>query len=43
MNKLQYTITGGVKPKTKKMELNAALLNTQHYNVQIKGKVDQFW
>ena len=28
-------------PKTKKMVLDAALLNTQHYKVQIKGKVEQ--
>ena len=25
----------------KKMVLNAALLNTQHYKVQVKGKVKQ--
>ena len=28
-------------PKTQKMVLDAALLNTQHYKVQIKGKVEQ--
>ncbi len=27
--------------KTKKMVLDATLLNTQHYKVQIKGKVEQ--
>ena len=27
--------------KKKKMVLDAALLNTQHYQVRIKGKVDQ--
>ena len=27
--------------KTQKMVLGAALLNTQHYKVQIKGKVEQ--
>ena len=30
-----------VIPKTKKMVLDAALLNTQHYKVRIKGKVKQ--
>ena len=29
---------GRVIPKTQKMVLNAALLNTQHYKVEIKGK-----
>ena len=28
-------------PKTQKMVLDDALLNTQHYKVQIKGKVEQ--
>ena len=28
-------------PKTQKMVLDAALLNTQHYKVRIKGKVEQ--
>ena len=28
-------------PKTQKMALDAALLNTQHYKVRIKGKVEQ--
>ena len=31
----------GVIPKIQKMVLDAALLNTQHYKVQIKGKVEQ--
>ena len=31
-----------VIPKTQKMVLDATLLNTQHYNVQIKSKVEQF-
>ena len=30
-----------VIPKTQKMVLDAALLNTQHYKVRIKGKVEQ--
>ena len=29
-------------PKTQKMLLDAALLNTQHYKVRIKGKVEQY-
>ena len=28
-------------PKTQKMVLDASLLNTQHYKVHIKGKVEQ--
>ena len=28
-------------PKTQKMVLDATLLNTQHYKVKIKGKVEQ--
>ena len=36
------SITGRVIPKTqKKMVLDAALLNTQHYKVGIKGKVEE--
>ena len=35
------SILGRVIPKTKKMVLDAALLNTQHYKVSIKGKVEQ--
>ncbi len=32
-----------VIPKTQKMVIDASLLNTQHYKVQIKGKVEQSW
>ena len=32
---------GQVKPKTQKMVLDATLLNTRHYKVRIKSKVDQ--
>ena len=35
------SILGQVIPKTQKMLLDAALLSTQHYKVQIKGKVEQ--
>ena len=35
------SIPGRVIPKTKKMVLDAALLNSQHYKVCIKGKVEQ--
>ena len=35
------SIPGRVIPKTQKMVLDATLLNTQHYKVRIKGKVDQ--
>ena len=34
------SIPGRVIPKTQKMVLDAALLNTQHYKVRIKGKVE---
>ena len=34
-------VLGRVIPKTQKMVLDAALLNTQHYKVRIKGKVEQ--
>ena len=34
-------IPGQVIPKTQKMVLDATLLNTQHYKVRIKGKVEQ--
>ena len=37
----QGSILGRVIPKTQKMVLDAALLNTQHYKVRIKGKVEQ--
>ena len=36
------SIPGRVIPKTQKMVLDAALLNTQHHKVWIKGKVEQF-
>ena len=32
---------GRVIPKTQKMVLDTSLLNTQHYKVRIKGKVEQ--
>ena len=35
------SIPGRVIPKTKKMVLDASLLNNQHYKVRIKGKVEQ--
>ena len=35
------SIPGRVIPKTLKMELDTTLLNTQHYNVRFKGKVEQ--
>ena len=35
------SIPGRVIPKTEKMVLDPALLNTQHYKVRIKGKVEQ--
>ena len=38
---VQGSITGWVIPKTQKMVLDAILLNTQHYKVHIKGKVEQ--
>ena len=34
------SIPGRVIAKTKKMVLDTSLLNTQHYKVRIKGKVD---
>ena len=37
------SIPGRVIPKTLKMVLDASLLNTQHYKVRIKGKVEEFW
>ena len=35
------SIPGRVIPKTQKMVLDASLLNTQHYKVRMKGKVEQ--
>ena len=37
------SIPGWVIPKTQKMVLDAALFNTQHYKIWIKGKVGQSW
>ena len=37
------SVPGLVIPKTQKMVLDASLFNTQHYKVQIKGKVEQSW
>ena len=37
----QGSIPGRVIPKTQKMALDAAFLNTQHYKVRIMGKVEQ--
>ena len=38
---IQLQVESYQKLKKKKMVLNAALLNTQHYKVRIKGKVEQ--
>ena len=35
------SIPGRVKPKTRKIILDTALLNTQQYKVRIKSKVEQ--
>ena len=37
------SIPGRVIPKTQKMLFDASLLNTQHYKVRIKGKIEQSW
>ena len=37
------SIAGRVIPETLKMVLDASLLNTQHYKVRIKGKVEKSW
>ena len=37
------SILGRVIPKTLKMVLDTTLLNTQHYKVRFKGKVEQSW
>ena len=34
-------ISGRVTPKSQKVVLDTSLLNTQHYKVRIKGKVEQ--
>ena len=36
-------IPGQVIPTTQKLVLDASLLNTHHYKVQIKGNVGQSW
>ena len=38
----QGSIPSRVIPKTQKKVHDASLLNTQHYKVRIKGKVEQF-
>ena len=35
------SIPGWVIPKTQKMELDASLINSHHYKVRIKGKMEQ--
>ena len=35
------SLPGRVIPKTQKVVLDISLLNTQHYKVQIKGKVEE--
>ena len=35
------SMPGRVIPKTQKIELDSSLLNTRHYKVWIKGKVEQ--
>ena len=37
------SITSRIIPKTLKMVLDTSLLNTQPYEVRIKGKVEQSW
>ena len=37
----QGSIPSRVIPKTQKMVPDAALLNTHHYKVRVKGKVEQ--
>ena len=41
MSRMFSNNPGWVIPKTQKMVLDATLLNTQHYKVGIKGKVEQ--
>ena len=36
-------ILSRVIPKTQKLVIDATLLNTQHYKVRVKGKVEQSW
>ena len=35
------SIPGRILPKTQKMVFDTSLLNTQHYKVRIKGKVEK--
>ena len=37
----QGSVLGRVLPKTQKMVLDISLLNTQHYKVRTKSKVEQ--
>ena len=37
------SIPGRIILKTQKMVLDSALLNTQHFKVRIKGKMEQPW
>ena len=37
------SIPGRAIAKTLKMVLDATLLSTQHYEIKIKGKVEQSW
>ena len=37
----QGSIPGRVIPKTQKIVLDTSLVNTQHYKVRIKGKLEQ--
>ena len=37
----QGSVPDRIIPKTQKMVLDASLLNTQHYKIHIKGKVEQ--
>ena len=37
------SIPDRVIPKTQKMVLDATLINTQHYKLKIKSKVEQSW
>ena len=37
------SIPGRVIPKTQKMLFDASLLSPLHYNVRIKGKIEQSW
>ena len=41
--RLECSPMARVIPKTLKMVLDTTLLNTQHYKVRFKGKVEQSW